>query len=1054
MSHPSGTTNVPASQTRAISNYIARGAGQGCENCVGLELEHFIVRKTDKALVPYLDDSVTGAPGVGAILARLAPFYQEKIYETHSDGSRDLIGLNRRYASITLEPGAQIEISISPVLEIRDIEIVYGAFRAELDPILDESGYELLMLGYHPTSRAKDIPLIPKGRYHFMDEYFKTTGSHGICMMRATASTQVSIDYSSEEDAVRKFRIANLLSPLFAFITDNSPLFEGMRVGGKPDGAEGKLDGDGAEGKLDDTEGALVGGKLDDTEGGPGLPLPERMARTVIWDDVDATRSMTAPGTFDEDFGFDSYAATILQAPAIFTIKTDEAGEGRGVNQNGRAFFEVFGNDELSREDIEHVLSLFFYDVRFKTYVEIRVADSLPLPYALAFTALIKGVFYSEAALATLDGVIAELGREGAAAIAQAKTALRQRGYDALVYGRGAAEWLDELIEMAQTSLEASDRHYLTPLAELIASRTTLTDEALAATTPTDVTLAPTPPPLLPLQSAYRACFEQEGGDVAGRLATQNYLDNSTAIYHNTVIGLSFLPKLYDMDALRRLDALATTTYKILEKVTQRFLDDPSYRTLFGFPPLLERLICLPTGYKVSIPIMRMDIFFSETDFDFKFCEFNTDGASAMNEDREGANALSRSATFARASQKLGLKPQELFEAWVDELFAIYDSREGAVRDPLVAIVDYPLSATPYEFEEFRSRIEARGRRCLICDLATLEYHDGALYGTDLNTSRPGWDEPRRIDVVYRRAVTGEILAELEASERVNGEVGGGVDEGESAIGGEGGGRSGEGDRSGEAESTIGGTTVGTTSSTATGATGSTTGAHALICAVERGQTCMIGGFNTHVAHSKQLFTVLHLPETAAFLSDEENRFVRRHVPYTTRLDNQHIALDAVKADKDRWIIKPEDGYASKGVYAGIDYSPADWEELIDTCSALPYIVQSYCEQRTMLNTRPIPLDEKGERLFETAEKLPPSFDATALEPYNVLTGLYLYGGRLSGIYVRAGQKGIIVGFAGGITVPVFLAGYDPKAGLALRTRSLQNCARAHPHSSRKEADD
>jgi hypothetical protein len=173
-------------------------------------------------------------------------------------------------------------------------------------------------------------------------------------------------------------------------------------------------------------------------------------------------------------------------------------------------------------------------------------------------------------------------------------------------------------------------------------------------------------------------------------------------------------------------------------------------------------------------------------------------------------------------------------------------------------------------------------------------------------------------------------------------------------------------------------------------------------------------------------------------LTADENDFIRRHIPYTTRLDNQHIDLDAIKADKDRWIIKPEDGYASKGVYAGIDHDQDAWEDLIDTCSAQRYVVQSYCRQYATPNTRLVPRGEDGKRRFQTADewKLASSpGDAERLEPWNILTGLYLYNGRFSGVYVRAGQKGIIVGFAGGITVPSFLTNYDPTAPLALRTR-------------------
>jgi hypothetical protein len=505
-----------------------------------------------------------------------------------------------------------------------------------------------------------------------------------------------------------------------------------------------------------------------------------------------------------------------------------------------------------------------------------------------------------------------------------------------------------------------------------------------------------TPRTLSRLQEAYRAHFDAENGDSAGRQAARDYLNSSTAIYHDEVIGLGFLPKLYDEATLEYLDTLATTTYGILEKVTQRFLDDPAYRRLFEFSPTLERLINLPTGYQTAIPIMRMDLFLDEESLDFKFCEFNTDGTSAMNEDREGANALMRSATFARASQELALRPQELFEGWVDEFLALWESSEQAASlkqrsgetRPTIAIVDYTASATPYEFEEFRARFERRGLRCLISDVTQLEYRGAALYASEINPTHAAFGHPTRVDALYRRAVTGEILAELEADEPFIAEC-----------------------STTDAAPAPGGLSA----STGDNDTVKARGARALVYAVERRQVCMIGGFRTHVAHCKQLFTVLHLPETAAFLTREENAFIRHHVPYTTRLDNRHIDLHTVKSEKDRWIIKPEDGYGSQGVYAGVDQSVRQWRDLIDTWSEKHYIIQSYCTQYATPNIR-LTEQEKHE-----------------LEPFNILTGLYLYGGRFSGVFIRAGQKGIIVGFAGGITIPVFLANYTPTTRLALR---------------------
>ncbi|MDR2586792.1 MAG: hypothetical protein LBC23_00840 [Coriobacteriales bacterium] len=443
MAHHVDVVSAPESQVLALSTYITRGIEHGCADCVGLELEHFIVRAGDQALVPYLNDPRTGAPGVESILERLAPLYDETVFETQGDGSRRIIGLARRYANITLEPGAQLEISIGPVTEIADLETIYAAFRAELDPLLAEFGYEALTYGYHPTASAQSIPLIPKDRYHFMDEHFKATGSHGICMMRATASTQVSIDYTSEADAVRKFRIANALGPLFAFLTDNSPIFEGRRVGSG--------------------------------EAGPtGLAIPKRMVRTVIWDDVDADRSMIAPHTFEEGFGFATYATSLLGAPAIFTVTSDEHGEKHNINQGQRSFAEALAGQQLDRATIEHILSLFFFDVRFKTYIEIRMADSLPIAYALAFVALIKGLFYLEENLRYLEQTLEQQGPLNDAKVAAAKTALREEGYEAVVYGRTAAEWLDELISHACQGLAAADIFYLEPFAQLVAGRATL----------------------------------------------------------------------------------------------------------------------------------------------------------------------------------------------------------------------------------------------------------------------------------------------------------------------------------------------------------------------------------------------------------------------------------------------------------------------------------------------------------------------------------------------------------------------------------------------------
>jgi glutamate--cysteine ligase len=356
------------------------------------------------------------------------------------------------------------------VSEISEFDQEYRKFRTEIDPILTEFELEMMTVGYHPTTMARDIPLLPKSRYKYMDAHFAHSGAHGICMMRASASTQVSIDFFSIDDAVRKFRVSNLLSPLLAFVTDNSPVFEGEPI-------------------------AMLGNTKSKTRS--GLTVPDRMVRTIIWDDVDEDRAKTMPQAFDSDFDFRSYAEALLDSPAIFAFETSGEAPGGGTGNNSahqdegdhgnnhtpdssttrgegylgsQTFGEFLANKPLDIPTIEHILSLFFYDVRLKTYVEIRAADSLPIEYALAYSALIKGIFYNESALLTLSQSL-----EGfdATDIADAKEALRYDGFDAIVYGRSAEQWLDELMFIANDFLSESERIYLEPLAKAVAQRKT-----------------------------------------------------------------------------------------------------------------------------------------------------------------------------------------------------------------------------------------------------------------------------------------------------------------------------------------------------------------------------------------------------------------------------------------------------------------------------------------------------------------------------------------------------------------------------------------------------
>jgi len=355
----------------ALVEYFASGCKK--EQLLGLELEHFVIdRKTGLSLA-YED-------GVEEILKRLQPVYGEPIF---SEGQ--IIGITRAgKAEISLEPAAQLEISIFPTPCIEKIKSTYDEFAAAISPILDDMDCELFCAGYHP--RGSDLPLIPKKRYELMDAHFKKTGTMGRQMMRGTAATQISIDYEDEADFSKKFRVANILAPVFSFMCD------------------------------------------------------EKMTRARIWSDVDPRRTIC-----DCDLNFREYAKFIYEMPPIFILRDDETIYSELIRYNSlytgdAPSSEIFAARELTPADIEHIASMAFPDVRLKNCIEIRVADSMPINETLAFAKLIKKIFYDKNVLDEIDAATRQIKKHD---IAEAKTALVNHGADAEIYEKPVRYWLD-----------------------------------------------------------------------------------------------------------------------------------------------------------------------------------------------------------------------------------------------------------------------------------------------------------------------------------------------------------------------------------------------------------------------------------------------------------------------------------------------------------------------------------------------------------------------------------------------------------------------------------
>ncbi len=425
---------------------------------------------------------------------------------------------------------------------------------------------------------------------------------------------------------------------------------------------------------------------------------------------------------------------------------------------------------------------------------------------------------------------------------------------------------------------------------------------------------------LTELEEEYREIIEKDlKAHACSAQEIPRYIENSTAKYHGRCVRTLYMPKLFTFREVKIFEQLIATLYGIFQKVMEQYRKDTDYRKLFGFDERLEKLILRTPTYDCPIPIARIDIFFNEETGEFHFCEFNTDGSSAMNEDRELNRAVSLTKGFHEFTERHAVRTFELFDSWVEEFIAIYETYRYKKEHPHVAIVDFMESATNEEFKIFVKSFEKHGISAEICEIRELTYRDGTLYSPS----------GKGIDAIYRRAVTSDIMRHFDEVEP-------------------------------------------------------------FIRAVEEERVCLIGDFRTQIAHNKVLYKILHDERTRAFLTEEENAYVKAHVPYTVSLVPGKFDYAQVLAQKDDWIIKPEDSYGSKGVHAGVECNDTEWKRFVDECMGQGYILQQFCRPYETMN-----ID-----LVKDA--------GAAFRPYSNLTGLFVYNGKFKGCYSRISQSEMI----------------------------------------------
>ena len=375
---------------------------------IGVEIEHIVVDKDSLDSINYYQEN-----GIEEILKKLMKFNYKPKYENNY-----LIALEKEAAILTLEPGGQLEISIKPCDSIQEVEEIYLSFLQEVIPILEEQNQLLMAIGYHPKSSIQEIPFNPKKRYELMSSYLKTKGSHAHNMMKGTAALQVTIDYRDEEDFTKKLRVANFLSPILAYVSDNGPIFEGK-------------------------------------------VFDKCSIRSLIWENTDPARSGIIAGVMDRDvFGYREYAEYLLDVAPILILKDNTV-----ISTLDRKTGELMDEYSFTKDELMHIMTMVFPDVRAKKYLEIRMGDSIPYPYNLSYISLIKAIFYNDTALNELYHLSQNV---NSSEMRSYKSSMMEKGPRGEFLSKTVGEFTTYLIDLVQKSMSEEELRYFTPMAEIL----------------------------------------------------------------------------------------------------------------------------------------------------------------------------------------------------------------------------------------------------------------------------------------------------------------------------------------------------------------------------------------------------------------------------------------------------------------------------------------------------------------------------------------------------------------------------------------------------------
>ena len=402
---------------------------------IGTEHEKFVYRAADHRAPSYDEPG-----GIRDLLNGLTRYGWEPVIE-----NGNVIALSGADGTISLEPAGQFELSGAALDNLHQTCSEAARHLGQCKMVGDELALGFLGLGMWPDKTRSDLPVMPKGRYKIMLNYMPKVGALGLDMMLRTCTIQVNLDYSSEADMAKKFRVGLALQPVATALFANSPFTEG-----KPNGF--------------------------------------KSFRSHIWEDTDPDRTGMLPFVFEDGFGYERYLDYALDVPMYFVYRDgkyiDVAGESFQAFLDGK-LPQLPGEKPRLSDFVDH-LSTIFPEVRLKSFLEMRGADGGRWGRICALPALWVGLLYDETALNAAWDLAKQWSIEEREEL---RRSVPKLALEAPVPGGGTMQDLArEVLDIAADGLSRRNRlnsagdnesGFLNPLREVVATGVTPADRLL-----------------------------------------------------------------------------------------------------------------------------------------------------------------------------------------------------------------------------------------------------------------------------------------------------------------------------------------------------------------------------------------------------------------------------------------------------------------------------------------------------------------------------------------------------------------------------------------------